>query len=262
MKKYVSLLFVLVMVSLKAQIFSGQIFVKDNADIYLNQVYVTNLSTYRTVLSNYNGEFSIPANPGDMIRFTSIITERRDLQVDQTLLAGKKNFIELKQGYTLIPEVVIRFKPTGNLRTDVLALRNHNNQLTIAKIIGLPTPKGDGSSPQVPVASLAGGGLSLSVQSIYDILSGDKKKKQRLYEYEKMTKNITAIQNYFGDEYFTQLSIPKNLISNFLQFVYTSDNISPLVDVNNIERTKPYIEKYLPIYLKRLRNSHLAEVVK
>lgn len=261
MKKIITVFVLLFLAKMNAQIFSGQIFMKDKSVIYLNQVYVTNINLHKTVISDYNGEFKINAKPGDVIRFTSINTERRDFTLSEEQLSNTINFIELKEGYILIPEIVIKFKPTGNLKTDVLALKKEEKALELAKMIGLPEPKGDGNPPQLPVASFAGGGLSFSVESIYDIISGDRKKKQRLYEYEKMSRGITTIKNYFGEEYFTEMKIPKNLIDNFLQFVYTSDNINPYLEVNNIEGTKPYIEKYLPIYLKRLRNSHLLEVV-
>ncbi|WP_297983532.1 hypothetical protein [uncultured Chryseobacterium sp.] len=261
MKKVLSVFILLFLAKVQAQVFSGQIFMRDNSIIYLNQVYVTNMNEHKTVISDYNGEFKINAKAGDVIRFTSIITERKDITLTSESLSNSTNFIELKEGYIEIPEIVIKFKPTGNLKTDVLALKKEEKSLAIAKIIGLPAPKGDGNPPQIPVASLAGGGLSFSIESIYDIISGDRKKKQRLYEYEKMNKGIATMKNYFGEEYFANIKIPKNLIDNFLQFVYTSDNINPYLEVNNIEGTKPYIEKYLPIYQRRLRNSHIIEVL-
>jgi hypothetical protein len=62
----------------------------------------------------------------------------------------------------------------------------------------LPTPKGDGTSPELPVAGLRDGGLTFSLESIYDILSGDRKKKQRYLAYERMNSSIAQIKNYLG----------------------------------------------------------------
>jgi len=53
-----------------------------------------------------------------------------------------------------------------------------------------------------------------------------------------------------------------NLIDNFLQFVYSSDNVYQYVSNNNFEAVGVYIEKYLPVYQRRLRNSHLMVVAK
>lgn len=262
MKNLFTLLLLVFLVKINAQSFSGEVFLRDNSVLYLNQVYVTNLTTQKTVLSNYNGNFTISANAGDVIRFTSIVTERKDIRLTQQMVA-QKNLIELRIAYYDIQEVVInRFKPTGNLRYDVNALRKEDKALAIKKVIGLPEPKGDGTPPQLPVAGLRDGGLTFSLESIYDILSGERKKKQRYLAYERMNNSVTQIKNYLGKDYFVKFKIPENLIDNFLQFVYTSENIEPYIMAGNFEAIKIPIEKYLPIYQRRLRNSHLQEIVK
>lgn len=247
---------------MNAQNYSGEVFLRDNSVLYLNQVYVTNLTTLKTVLTSYSGEFNIKAEPGDIIRFTSIITERKDVKLTPQMLTTK-NLVELKVAYYDIQEVVIsRFRPTGNLRYDVNSIRKEDKALALKKVIGLPEPKGDGTSPVLPVAGLRDGGLTFSLESIFDILSGDRKKKQRLVAYERMNNSVTSIKNYLGTDYFTRLKISENLIDNFLQFIYTSENIEVYVQAGNFEAIKLPIEKYLPIYQRRLKNSHLQDIVK
>lgn len=263
MKKLFLFATLLILTKIQAQFFSGEIIIRDNSVYYLNQVYVTNLTSQSTVYTDYFGAFKIPAKPGDVIRFTSIVTDRKDVTVSAADLQNPSNFVELKIAYYDIQEVVIsKFKPTGNLRRDVSALKTGEKTLALQKMIGLPAPKGDGTPPQIPVAGFSGGGLTFSLESIYDILSGDRKKKERSNQYEKMNSAVTGIKNYFGTEYFTNLKIPANYIDNFLQFVYTSENILPYVQSNNYEAVSVYIEKYLPIYQRRLRNSNLMDVSK
>lgn len=248
---------------INAQIFSGEVFLRDNSVLYLNQVYVTNLTTLKTVLTTYNGDFNINADPGDVIRFTSIVTERKDIKLTPQMFNSNKNLVELKVAYHDIQEVVIsRFRPTGNLRYDVNSIRKEDKSLALKKVIGLPEPKGDGRSPELPMVGLRDGGLTFSLESIFDVLSGERKKKQRLVAYERMHNSVTNIKNYLGKEYFTRLKIPENLIDNFLQFVYTSENIEVYLQAGNFEAVKLPIEKYLPIYERRLKNSHLQEVIK
>ncbi len=263
MKK--TILFVLLITGLmfSAQTYSGTVFMRDNSNLYLNQIYVTNLTTQKTVLSDKNGSFKIDAKLGDQIRFTSIVTERKDITPTKEMLENSNTYIELKVAYYEIQEIVLsNFKATGNLRKDVNSLKSAEKVLALQKMIGLPVPKGDGTSPQLPVATFSGGGLTFSLESIYDILSGDRKRKERAYSFEKMNISINNIKNYFGDEYFEKIKIPKNLVTNFLQFVYSSDNITNYLNANNYEAINFYIEKYLPIYQKRLRNSHLADALK
>ncbi|MGA9213270.1 hypothetical protein [Kaistella sp.] len=236
--------------------------IRDKSVYYLNQVYVTNITAHNTVHTDYFGTFKIPAKPGDVIRFTSIVTDRTDVKVTAEQLQSSKNFVELKIAYYDIQEVVIsKFKPTGNLRKDVSSLKNGEKTLALQKMIGLPSPKGDGLPTQLPVAGFSGGGLTFGLDSIYDILSGERKKQERAQQYEKMNVAVTNIKNYYGEAYFSNLKIPVNLIDNFLQFVYSSDDINYYVKANNYEAVGIYIDKYLPIYQRRLKNSHLMNML-
>lgn len=262
MKKLFLLVTLFLISGLRAQFFSGEIIIRDNSVYYLNQVYVTNLTSQSTVYTDYFGAFKIPAKPGDVIRFTSIVTDRKDVKVTAEDLANTSNFVELKIAYYDIQEVVIsKFKPTGNLRKDVSSLKNGEKVLALQQMIGLPTPKGDGTPPQLPIAGFSGGGLTFSLESIFDVLSGERKKKERANQYEQMNVTVKAIKEYYGAEYFTSLKIPENMIENFLQFVYTSENLSRFTTNGNYEAVAVYIDKYLPIYQRRLRNSNLMQVV-
>ncbi|MDP9956628.1 hypothetical protein J2X97_002287 [Epilithonimonas hungarica] len=261
MKKIFTILTLFCMACVYGQFLNGEIYIRDKSSLYLNQVYVTNVNEHKSVVANYNGEFHINAKEGDIIRFTSIATERKDLEVTKEMLQRSKTFVELQIAYYEIQEVILSsFRPTGNLRRDVAMLKSSEKAFELKKMIGLPEPKGDGTSPDIPVLSF-NQGLSFSINSIFDLISGEKKKKERYYQYEKMSKHIKDLQNYYGDDYFVKMKIPKELIPNFLQFVYSSDNITAFVESDNYEAAKIYIEKYLPIYLKRLQNSHLMQVV-
>lgn len=262
MKKLILLLILLSISQINAQIFGGEVFLQDNSNLYLNQIYVTNITTQKTVLADFGGKFQLQAKEGDLIRFTSIITDRKDVKITPSMMVSYRNLIELKIAYTDIEEVIIpNFRVSGNLTKDVLALRTDKRKEELQKSIGLPKPVGNGLPPELPVAGLYDGGLTFSLESIYDIVSGERKKKQRYQAYEVMNKDISNIQQYFGDDYFTKLKIPKSLIPNFLQFVYSSDNLKPYLLTNNYEATQIYIQRYLPIYLVRLKNSNLQNII-
>lgn len=262
MKKTFTLILLGLLIHISAQNFSGSLYMRDQSQFYLNQVFVTNLNTQKTFLANYNGDFKVPAKVGDVIRFTSIVTDRKDIKITEAMLENNNNLIELGIAYREIQEIVLsRFKPSGNLAKDIRALDRKKTSLELAKVINLPSPKGDGTPPNTPVASLANGGLSISLESLYDVISGESKKKQRLYEYEKMSNTIRKVRAYMGDEYFNRIKIPTELIDNFLQFVYTSENINLWVEMGNYEAVKVPMEKYLPIYQKRLRNSKIQNIL-
>lgn len=262
MKRILTILFFLFLIFGKAQTFNGTLMIRDTGELYLNQMYVTNIRTDQTVLADYQGDFSIPAKIGDVIRFTSIVTERRDIVVTPDMLARKRSIIQLDVAYQEIQGVTIfRFRPTGNLKVDVLSLPPDKN-LILQQKIGLPVPKYNLAGTNAPLANFKNGGLGLDFQGIFDILSGDRKRQERLNVYETMMKDVSDMRKYFGDDYFLNRKIPENLIDNFLQFVYTSDNLRPALMNRNYVIAQLAIEKYLPIYLRRVRNSNLENIVK
>ncbi len=245
----------------RAQTFSGEILIRDKSNYFLNQIFVTNLNDFKTVKADFDGKFNINAKAGDVIRFTSILTDRKDLKITPEILLNHHNFVELIAAYYEIEEVIIsKFKPSGNLRKDVLALKTDQKSITLRKVIGLPQPKGDGMPTQLPLAGFSGGGLTFGLNSIFDMLSGEQKKKERLQRYEKMASSISEIKQYFGKQYFDNLKIPENLTDNFLQFVYSSDDITPYLESNNFNAIATYLEKYLPVYQSRLKNSFLLQI--
>ncbi|MFM2314183.1 MAG: hypothetical protein RLZZ04_3459, partial [Cyanobacteriota bacterium] len=122
----------LFLTTISAQTFSGTLFMRDKSSFYLNQIYVTNLNEQRTYLTSYTGEFKIPAKVGDVIRFTSIVSERKDIKITPQLLENPRNLIELEVAYREIQEVILsRFKPTGNLRKDVRTLDSGHLQVKV-----------------------------------------------------------------------------------------------------------------------------------
>ena len=141
MNKLLLLAVFFIFTQFKAQFFTGEIIIRDKSVYYLNQIYVTNLSDQKTVYTDHFGSFKIPAKPGDIIRFTSIVTDRKDIKVTPDQLETSHNVVELKIAYYDIQEVVInKFKPTGNLRKDVSSLKNGEKALALQQMIGLPSP--------------------------------------------------------------------------------------------------------------------------
>lgn len=258
---YFALFFTLGIALFSAQQFSGLIILEDRSSMYLNQIFVTNLTSQKTILADPSGNFSISAKEGDILRFTSIITERKDIRTTAKHLENLHNVINLQVAYFDIGEVKLTaFKPSQNLKKDVLSLKTNNKTENIKKAVGLPEPKGDGLPPEIPAVAFANGGLSISIDTIYDILSGERKKKERLKRYEIMMTSIEKIKKYFGNQYFKSVGIPENMIENFLQFVYSSENIEPLLHQKNFEAVKIPMEKFLPIYKHRLKNSQILQL--
>lgn len=91
MNKLITFFLLVLLSKVNGQNFTGEVFLRDNSVLYLNQVYVTNINKHKTVLTSYNGDFQLYAEPGDVIRFTSIVTERKDITLTPQMLNSKKS---------------------------------------------------------------------------------------------------------------------------------------------------------------------------
>lgn len=255
MNRFITLTIFLCSTLLFGQKITGEIILKDLENVYISKMYITNLNNQETTLAGVKGTFSIRAKVGDMLRFTSNRTERKDLVITAPMLAKGHQLITLELIPKEIKEVVLaRFKPSGNLQKDSEKLNRIDKAKEIKKMIGLPEPK-DSSNTETPPASFANGGFNLNLNSIYDILSGEAKKRKRRLRYEKMQQTIKNVRGTLDDTYFVKLKIPENLIGNFLEFIYISENKN-LTSQN----VRILSEKYLPIFQQRLSNSHLSEI--
>ncbi|EJL76046.1 hypothetical protein [Chryseobacterium populi] len=86
----------------------------DENDISINDVLVVNISNNKSIHSNLSGQFVIEAEENDEIRFVKEGYYRSDKKISRDYL-NSPLYVHLLKAETLIPEVKISYKPTGNL---------------------------------------------------------------------------------------------------------------------------------------------------
>ncbi len=246
-------------IALSAQIVKGTVAIYQSEEIGLNQVNITNLNTRNTVRADVDGNFTILALSGNTLRFSSYYTERLDIQVDSPNFNQGKT-VMLNLPIHVMKEVRLTgVKLTGNLNQDLQKLEKSSKAQAIKKMVGLPEPKTPDYTDLPSVLSIGDmkgpPGIGLNLESLYDVLSGERKKKLRAAKYFTMQKDITRVRQFMGDEYFTSKKIPENLINDFLQFVYTSENGSLIPNPERLGSSQSLIEKYLPIFWKRVEHA-------
>lgn len=91
--------------------------VSDENGSLQGQVLVFNFNKNQSVFSNTDGSFSIQADLNDEIRFVKDGFYRFDLKVSAKSFSDK-NTVIIKHVEILIPEVELKFQPTGNLEKD------------------------------------------------------------------------------------------------------------------------------------------------
>ena len=72
-----------------------------------------------------------------------------------------------------------------------------------------------------------------------------------LYRYEDLQDNIAWIRERVEDDYFTKMNIPKDKISEFLQFsIGLKPDINRWIRARNLERVLFTLEDTFPKYLE------------
>ncbi|SFI22455.1 carboxypeptidase-like regulatory domain-containing protein [Halpernia frigidisoli] len=236
--KLITLIFVVVSLQLFSQNTVSGIILNENGNPFPG-VLVINMKTDQQIFTNENGSFSIPAVPGNELRFLRNNYERYSVTVNsenylKIILARKPEDIE---------EVIITYKPTGNLKEDIkhygtskkdsklnLDLVKYNRSQSSSEVM---SPKrGEFKQPKGP-------GFETSKKG---------------YQWDKFTM-VNNFQDIFGNSYFENLGIDKTLISSFIEFVlqdFETDNIRRFGRITSSDISKFQIaaEEKVSIYNK------------
>ncbi|SIQ36195.1 hypothetical protein SAMN05880574_11117 [Chryseobacterium sp. RU37D] len=236
------------------QMVKGKISDENNFD--LAAVTVINVSKDQKVLTNSSGEFSIEAWENDEIRFIKTGFERASIKV---LANGNNSFLFVKMIRIAqeIEEVELT-KLTGDLSKDSKRMAKVDAGKIVEDAVGLPQPVGKmrekpAEVKQVLIPMLLG---QLNIQGVYDLVSGKARRQKRLYKYDDLQDDIMWIKERVEEEYFTKEGIPKERISEFIEFSFlTEPQVRMFVRAKNLSGALLRIEKAIPVYAGRLKKN-------
>lgn len=225
----------------------------DDSDDTAEGVYVTNLRTNHTTISNFTGTFLIQAKVNDTLKIQSDWYENRLIILRPNLFNKQTIVVHLAVQTIQLNTAYIGPKLTGILEKDVKNGKKADVVTKLYKSLGVnPDIK-----PIKDTSSLKAGFLSgditltrLDIGRIYDVFSGKAKQRKALLDYEDKYDKITKIKNYFGDDYFTNdLKIPKFKIRDFIDNALT--NTESKIELNDVNYFKllQLFNSYSKIYL-------------
>lgn len=250
--------FCLLFLFLGIRIFSQQIFsgkVTDEEQNPVAGVLVINTKSGSQGYSGRDGEFSVTGNSGDEIRFvhqnydrTAVVLNSENARYLQiTLLRTASPIEEVK-----IPTL----KLTGDLNRDSRALSRQDPNERLRQAVGVPGPP---EKPREKPAEFKRDvlkpllALSVSPQAVYDLISGDARRKKSEYRYQDFQDHAAWLRAHVGDEYFEALAIPAARIPEFIAFCFFSNPESEsAVKLRNSSKATFLMEPLVPEFLKRL----------
>lgn len=254
MKTYWSKLFCLILVFFAlAMMFSQQKITgktMSENDMVMSNVLVVNISNDKKTYSDSAGNFIIDGSFNDELRFIKPGYER-----------GSKKIIDPEAEIIIslirIPEEIEEVEiisHTGDLKIDSRRLTKIDKADELQKSIGLP------KAPEVQREAIPtwGSVFAMGIPNIFDLykmVSGDARRKKALYKFEDAHRYMDWVISRTDEDYFTELSIPKDNIKEFLGYAFLQNpRCIDFVKQENISGALFEIEKTVPEYVKRLEN--------
>ncbi|WP_121667104.1 hypothetical protein [Mesonia aquimarina] len=201
--------------------FSGKIYADS---INTTQINIVNLSQEIGSVNKIDGVFSIAANAGDEVIFSSVQYQPYQLTITKEMLE-KENKIFLFLEVNQLKEVKLsNIDLTGDLALDA---KNMNVYVFDPRSVGLPmaAPSRTLAERRLYTARTAGP-LGLLINA----LSGRLAMLKRMQEYEKLEALIYKAKNMVSEKFLKiDLEIPDNYIDDFLYFCAKDKSFTSLV---------------------------------
>jgi hypothetical protein len=216
----------------KYVLISGKIISSNNA---VGNVHIVNLNTKLGTVSNDGGEFEMLVSLNDVLLFSSIEYERKEIIITDNFIKYKKLVVELIPSVNELNEVFIEGL-TGNLNYDIKkvpkdTVRNHSFFLKpgdLKKILP-PDLHGSEKAPYVGFFPPIPGSVSLPDP-------GYEAEQRLKREISRKKQFPSKIIKQFGLAYFTdKLLIPEDKIDHFLAYCEDRNIINEFYKNNLLE---------------------------
>jgi hypothetical protein len=252
MKRKLTCLFLLVFFAMKGfsqekyALISGKIISSNNA---VGNVHIVNQNTKLGTVSNDKGEFEMMVSLNDILLFSSIEYERKEVRITGNFLKYKKIVVELMPSVNELNEVFIEGL-TGNLNYDIKkvpldTLPKHSFFIKPGDLKKALPPDLHGSKKAPYV------GFFPSIPGSVSLPDAGYEAEQRLKREIAQKKQFPSkIIKHFGLAYFTdKLLIPKEKINHFLAYCedrniiteYYKNNLLEVIQILR-EESKSYHE--------------------
>lgn len=207
-------------------------------EVLIPKTLIVNMRTNEKTYSDLQGSFTISAQIGDEIRFAKERYKLAKILItnsDQQIVRLEKIPQEIEE-VRLINKNIVQSQEEG-LRTS----------------IGLP--KGPEKPREKPV-DLKDDFLRIppivSIQNIYNAISGKSRRLKRLYKYEDLQEGLAWIRNNIDYQYFADAGIPAEKMNDFLMFALRDERVLMYMKAKNIGGITVEMDRQIDPYLEVL----------
>ncbi|GAA0873207.1 hypothetical protein GCM10009117_23540 [Gangjinia marincola] len=200
------------------------------------EINIVNITKQLGTTNNQQGEFSLAAEEGDQILFSSLPYETYEIKVTSAMLSAPRNVIYLAPKVNELPEVDISdLALRGFIEYDADLIEIYPELDT--KKLGLPQrtkPVPTQAQRKLYTATTAGGistgggaGLSLALDPIINIMSGRLAMLAKMRRNEIEQEHFERIKDVLPKSFYTlELELPDEKIIPFLEYCLLHEDFS------------------------------------
>ncbi len=207
-------------------------------EVLIPKTLIVNMRTNEKTYSDSQGSFTISAQIGDEIRF------------------AKERYKLAKILITNSDQQTVRLE---KIPQEIEEVRLINKNIAQSQEEGLRTsiglPKGPEKPREKPV-DLKDDFLRIppivSIQNIYNAISGKSRRLKRLYKYEDLQEGLSWIRNNIDYQYFADAGIPAEKMNDFLMFALRDERVLMYMKAKNIGGITVEMDRQIDPYLEVL----------
>jgi hypothetical protein len=220
-QKSIYLLFILFVTNAFAQeITRTKLSGKINANLNdLEGIYVVNLKTEKSVITDKGGYFSIDASSGDVLLFSSIQLKGVQMELLPEHFKPELVFVKMEIMINQLPEVMIR---------------RYDNINAVALGI-VPAGIKQYSPAERKYARATSGRLNpMGLDPLLNMLSGRSAMLKKELEVEKKEIYLQQLDNMFERNHFIEdLKIPKEYVKGFQYYIVENERFTTILNSKN-----------------------------
>lgn len=176
----------------------------------LESIYIVNLKTEKSTLTERGGYFSINASVGDTIMFTSVQFKSLKITLKEEDFNKELLFVKMETFIRVLDEVKINeYKDINAVSLGIISSKTKHYTPAERKL-----KTASDSDAQI------GTNTSIGLDPILNWMSGRTTMLKKEVEVEKKELMLTKIQNLYEAEYFVEtLKIPEDFVKGFQYYI-------------------------------------------
>ena len=205
---------------------SGKIIANTND---LEGVYVVNAQTEVTVITNADGTFSIMANPGDTLVFSSIQFKENRILLTAENFTDLNFTVKLSMVMHQLQEVIVKRYDNINARDLGIVSSNQKTYTEAERKLKTSTD----------LNAQVGLGGSISLDPLLNVFSGRSAMLKKELAVEKKEFFMKLLENMFTlDHFVNRLKIPTEYVKGFEYFAVENDRFTVILNSKNKTSTE------------------------